>query len=61
MATILPFVIPPRATPAAHSDGGCAEIVIFPGVRYETARSEDVDDRPPSSGTARKRKSAKTR
>lgn len=61
MATILPFVIPPRsATAAARKSEGSAEIVIFPGVRYEAARDDSLDGRRKSGGTVRKRKSGKS-
>lgn len=59
MATILTFVIPPRTGSAARSEGS-AEIVIFPGVRYETARDDSLDGPRKAGGTARKRKSAKS-
>ncbi|MEX4007432.1 hypothetical protein [Neoaquamicrobium sediminum] len=38
MATILPFVVRPRATAPAPDRQGHSTIIIFPGIRYEKAR-----------------------
>ena len=38
MATILPFVVRPRATKSVSDRQGRGTIIIFPGVRYEQTR-----------------------
>lgn len=50
MATILEFRCPSsRTTPASAAPGATAEIVIFPGIRYERwpeADRDDLEDQP---------------
>jgi hypothetical protein len=51
MATILPFVVRPRATKSASERQGT--IIIFPGVRYEKTRASTErrdHDRPATVG-----------
>lgn len=60
MATILPFVVRPRASTTARAGEGDAAIVIFPGVRYEAPVGDceggGRDDRPTAENPRRKGK-----
>lgn len=55
MATILPFVIRPKAS-STRLPVSDAAIVIFPGVRYEPSQVDRSDERRKAASTARKRK-----
>jgi len=48
MATIVPFVIRPRAFSPAPAPGCAATIIIFPGVRYEHPQDGGTTKTPPS-------------
>lgn len=58
MATILPFRRQTAARPTRQAARSDADIIIFPGVRYERRTSivAGKDKRPPVSGTRAKRR-----
>lgn len=43
MSSVLEFTLRPRDRKAALPEGGSAEIIIFPGVRFERLQGEDDD------------------
>lgn len=60
MATIVPFVIRPRA--AMPAPEGSATIIIFPGVRYEYRQDGDTASTPPqAAGVGRRGRKEKAR
>lgn len=54
MATILPFVIRPRALSPAPAPGCAATIIIFPGVRYEHAQDTGTKTPPSVASNGRR-------
>lgn len=59
MATILQFACRPGTRPKARRGGKGAEIVIFPGVRYERW-SDDLDHKQGKRRSSARRKKAGT-
>lgn len=56
MATILPFVIRPKAPGAPRLAAGESSVVIFPGVRYEPKDADGSNGKSKSASATRKRK-----
>lgn len=59
MATIVPFVIRPRA--AMPAPEGSATIIIFPGVRYEHPTGDDKTASPKVASGGRRGRKEKAR